>query len=395
MQTIESAISSIGRDKFRDEFWDRAVAYIPSSSGHVEEARNLLEKISCFLDRTDIRYPSLRLVKDGREIPLEDYTRELRIGPHTSHDWVVNELVFQYYQQGATIVLQMLQNSLPSFGNNVNRMEEYFGANVHVSCFITPPGAQGFTAHYDTYSFFAVQLFGKKQWSLYNSTEQLPIRDDREYEGSWDPVEPERELTLNVGDVMYVPRGRYHSALTSTEASVHATVGIFSPNWIDATKAAFAKLHAIPQMRQSIASGGEFYSDANLTATPTALLRSELNLEAGVKSLTDQVFSKHVDARVGRLHDLLSPSGGRQPQIFMRQSVPHRLEVRNSHAVLQFSNKEIALPVVVYPILLAISSKHENFEILDLPKILDHRSMQILLGRLVAEGFLRARAYAC
>src|SRR6266571_7116504 len=116
MQVIESALSSLGRERFYKQFWDKAVAYVPREGNACEETKELLDQISSFLDRTDIRYPNLRLVKDGKEIPLEDYTQELRSGPHRSHDWIVNELVFDQYQKGATIVLQMLQNSLPSFG---------------------------------------------------------------------------------------------------------------------------------------------------------------------------------------------------------------------------------------------------------------------------------------
>lgn len=394
MQAIESAIESLGRDRFRDQFWDKSVAYVPGQANSREELHKILDQISEFLDRTDIRYPSLRLVKDGSELPLEDYTRELRIGPHLSHDWIINESIFQQYQNGSTIVLQMLQNSLPSFGCTANRMEEYFEASVQVSCFITPPNAQGFTAHYDTYSFFAVQLYGEKRWSLYNATEQLPIRDDRDKEASWNPVPPEQELTLHAGDVMYVPRGRYHSALTSSTASIHLTIGIFSPNWIDAAKASFTETQASLPLRQSIPElkySGTTEMDVSLFED---LLRSQVDLKAGVRKLKNQVFEKHVDSRIGRLTDLLLLSKNEQPLSYRRQLVPYRLKIQNNQAVLQFANKEIGFPEFVSPVLVAICEQPTYFRALNLPSTLDHPSMQVLLKRLVSEGFLSATAYS-
>jgi hypothetical protein len=386
---IKSAILSIGLDKFSSKFWDKAVAFIPRTDSTNEELRDILNHISAFLDRTDIRYPSLRLVKDGKEIPLEDYTTELRIGPHSSHDLISNELVFNHYNNGATIVLQMLQNSLPSFGECVNEMEGYFSSNVNVSCFITPPEAQGFTAHYDTYSFFAVQLFGEKKWSLYNATELLPIREDRENEKPWVPTVPEKEITIGSGDVMYVPRGRYHSAVTSSSASIHLTVGIFSPNWIDITKSSLAELQFLPKFRESTLGCPSNYDDEEIRISETEqLLRSKIDLRAGIKRLDDRVFSRHVDSRKGRLHDLLILSKNELLPNYELQPIPYRLTKRLGLSVLQFADKELQFPEYIYPVISAICATKKPFKVEQLPKLLDDKSFQILLRKLVAEGFL-------
>jgi len=42
------------------------------------------------------------------------------------------------------------------------------------------------------------------------------------------------EATLRVGDVLYVPRGHVHEALTGDEVSVHPTVGVHVLRWVDA-----------------------------------------------------------------------------------------------------------------------------------------------------------------
>jgi|CXWL01.1.fsa_nt_gi hypothetical protein len=386
MRAIETAIESIGREAFHADFWDKAVAHFPGGPEQAAEARDLLNTISSFLDRTDIRYPSLRLVKDGKEIPLENYTRELRLGPHVSHDWIVNELVFHHYLQGGTIVLQMLQNSLPSYGRIANHLEQYFGANIHVSCFITPPNAQGFTAHYDTYSFFAVQIVGKKVWSLYNSTLHLPIRDDREHDESWHLVAPETELEMQTGDVLYVPRGKYHSAQTTSAASVHVSIGVFSPNWIDAARAALTELQSLPDLRQAIS---DFSSAAMRSSEAGEFVRSHLDVELGAAKLRDEVFAKHVDSRSGRLHDLLLLSDNSAMRTFETyRFLPYRLSICGTNAVLRFANKELKFPAFVYSTLIVIAEQRERFSVSELSNTLDNQSMNVLLKRLVCEGFL-------
>lgn len=389
MRAIEAAIETLGPSAFRDEFWDKEVAFVPSSDESGVELEGLLESISGFLDRTDIRFPSLRLVKDGKELPLEDYTKELRIGPHISQDWIDNERLFQQYRQGATIVLQLLQNSLPDFGRHVNAMEQLFGCNIHASCFVTPPGSQGFTPHYDTYSFFAVQLFGEKKWSLYDSTPLLPIREDRENEAPWTPVPPTKEVTLRPGDVMYVPRGRFHSAFTSTSASVHMTVGLFAVNWIDVIKSSWTTLQVDPRLRASppnLLDDKDGHSDSVLEIE--GVLRDRIDLAAGVKRIRDDVFARHVDTRRGRLLDLLRLSVAEPARACALQPIPYRLEIRNEHVYLQFANKEIRFPGYVYPVLTAICRSEPVFYIDSLPKTLDEESMYFLIRTLTEEGFL-------
>lgn len=388
MLVIERAVASLGEDRFRQEYWDRSSAYFPALADSAEVS-SVLDQISVFLDRTDIRYPSLRLAKDGAEIPLGDYTRELRLGPHQSHDWIVNELVYSQYNQGATIILQMLQNSLPSYGPIANRLESYFGANIQASCFITPPNSQGFTAHYDTYPFFAIQLFGSKDWALYDSRPLLPIRDDREDDEHWSPVPPSQELSLRAGDVLFVPRGLYHSARASALPSIHLTLGIFAPSWLDVLKASLRDIQDQPWLRESVAPGlpGGAALDAPIAEAKSRMLH-DIDLRAGIDALRHEVFARHIDTRHGRLRDVLRQDLT-SSQTYQRQSVPFTLLRNGDSIALRFGNKEIKLPSFVEP-LLEVIANGKPFVASSLPSVLDEDSTQRLLRKLLVEGFISA-----
>lgn len=158
LNIFENLIVPISLNSFMQDYWEKRHLYISGGTNRNFDDIISVSDIDEFLARTDIRHPSLRLVRGGNEIPLADYTRELRLGPHVSNDLIDNEKMFECYQAGATVVLQFLQNNIPHFGHFTNILEDQFGCNVHGSCFITPPGAQGFTSHYDTYSFFVLQI---------------------------------------------------------------------------------------------------------------------------------------------------------------------------------------------------------------------------------------------
>lgn len=384
-EAVNAAIASLGGDAlFYDKYWDKQHAFVSAGETGFDSYGAMVHELSSFLDRTDIRYPSLRIVKDGIEIASSEYTRELRLGNHTSHDWVVNEQAFAYYNEGSTIVLQMLQHSVPSFGPASNALEQRFEANIQLSSFITPPEAQGFTSHYDTYSFFAIQLFGSKKWSLYDNTARLPVRDDREASDQWKTVPATAELTLNPGDILFIPRGLYHSAKTSSGPSVHMTVGVFSPNWLDVLRDSISALKDEGQLRRSVPM-----STQTVPLEIRSHIRDNTSLEHGLRLTKDRIFNRHIDSRTGRLADLLS-FGSRGPIAFERQHVPYALSHGPTLTRLRFCGKELELPVLAKELTEFICTHQGPFRPESLPPVLDRESLDQVLSHLLQEGFLRS-----
>lgn len=385
-EAVAAAIAQLGGDaQFFDHYWDKKHGFVSSAEAGSFDHIQMVEEIGRFLDRTDIRHPSLRIVKDGIELPVAEFTRELRLGNHTSHDWVVNEQVFASFNAGSTIVLQMLQHSVPGFGLSANALERWLESNVQLSAFITPPDAQGFTPHYDTYGFFAIQLFGEKKWHLYDKTPQLPLRDDRDSSTPWTSVAATAELTLTPGDVLFIPRGLYHSANTSAESSVHMTVGIFSPNWIDVLRDAIPALTNDDRVRISLSGA----SSATIPGI-AACIRDGIDLENGIQRSKERIFHRHIDCRSGRLTELLEYRSKRYVA-FERQPVPYIVSHGLQKTHLKFCGKELQLPRVLRGLIEFICASKEPFDISSLPvSDMDAESVDLLLEHLVEEGFLRS-----
>ena len=387
-------VAPLAFSTFMSEYWEKKHLYIPGNSTNKFRQILNVDEIDKFLSRSDIRHPSLRIVQNGNEHDLGSYTKEFELGAHRSHDQIDNEKMFALYSAGATIVLQHLQHNIPGLGIFTNSLEEKFGCNVHASSFITPPAAQGFTSHYDTYSFFALQISGLKKWSIYPKTPLSPVREDRLTDKSWVPCDPIAVVTLKAGDFLYVPRGWFHSAESATETSIHLTFGFFLPTLLDIFQAAIKDMYKFEESRKTpspIESNGRLTLDKQeLSAFKDFLIRN-IDLNAGYESLQQKFSMRRIDNRNGRLADLIRLKEiDLGSVIAVRSDLPSKYRVVKSgeKIILHFSDKEIIFPAVVLETIELIESSG-GITIGSINDRIDSESRLILSKKLIEEGFLR------
>ena len=385
-------IAPLGLEAFLEEYWEKKPLFV-GAKGRPGKFSPIItvEDLSAFLSRADIRFPSLRLVKGGEELALSSYTKELRLGPHHSHDLIDNEKMYQFYNEGATIVLQFLQHNIPSFGNFTNDLEEQFGCNVQGSSFLTPPQAQGFTRHYDTYSFFVMQLAGSKRWSIYDRTPLLPIREDREDDDDrWTPIPPTDVVDLRAGDFLYVPRGWYHAPETSRESSVHITVGFFLPTWLDIIRSALAELTKTNEVRASprlLRHSNRIVVDPTEQAMFERLV-SGLDMQGGFRRLQDQYRSRRTDIRQNRLVNLLKMTemnSGTHARLVSGVLIKNASAAKGG-VTLQFIDKEIDIPAAASEFVKGLAQA-SSMPLNSIPSSLAIQSRVDLIKLLVQEGF--------
>src|SRR5262249_26034330 len=127
------------------------------------------------------------------------------------------------YMQGRTVVIMTMQQRWRTIAVLCRNLERVFHCPVHANLYLTPAGAQGFDAHFDTHEVLVLQLEGRKTWRLYGPTRTLPLVDER-FNLPRERLGQAREMELNPGDLLYVPRGHVHEAFTSQDTSVHLTV---------------------------------------------------------------------------------------------------------------------------------------------------------------------------
>lgn len=102
-----------------------------------------------------------------------------------------------------------------------------------MNLYYTPASAQGFLPHFDTHDVFILQLHGWKRWRLFGSPVVLPLVDAKHPLSLEEIPSPQAEHRLDVGDLLYIPRGFVHEAETGDSSSIHLTIGVHTTQWVD------------------------------------------------------------------------------------------------------------------------------------------------------------------
>ncbi|GFG73656.1 cupin domain-containing protein [Mycobacterium botniense] len=133
------------------------------------------------------------------------------------------------FADGYTIVLDGIEQYVRAIASLTHSIEVELNFATKVNAYITPPGSQGFVAHYDAHDVLILQIQGSKIWHLYDGADVSPHQMQRRAPVNTAELPAPTSLRLEVGDVLYLPRGRVHAAETTAQPSVHLTVGIHAP----------------------------------------------------------------------------------------------------------------------------------------------------------------------
>jgi hypothetical protein len=179
----------------------------------------------------------------------------------------VEEAKEAFAKGGFTLIIKELQSLWSSVHHVAWLLEAALGWRINVNLYMSPAGSQvplsslpplvtvclqGFEAHYDWMDGLILQLFGKKNWTIYDPPMAVYPRPDHVRRPTPDFLrlakqEPDpsattpvshtnlspQEFVLSAGDLVYVPRGLVHEATASVpsaddqeDLSLHLTFGI-------------------------------------------------------------------------------------------------------------------------------------------------------------------------
>ena len=128
-----------------------------------------------------------------------------------------------WINEGATYVINHLQRKDPVIDQFARILSAELNATININTYISAKSKQAFDTHYDRHDVFILQIYGTKEWAVFNPTTKHPLEYMNKSE---EPPEtdPYIECTLSPGDMLYIPRGHWHHAMAS-ESTVHLTVG--------------------------------------------------------------------------------------------------------------------------------------------------------------------------
>lgn len=179
---------------------------------------------------------TLRLWLDKRALPASQYTTvvpTLQGDRPRANPTKVQALM----ARGATLVANAVDTLTPELRATARMLEREFFGHASANLYCSFKGRQAFDSHYDSHEVFAVHMQGEKVWRIYegrldNPVDQpFPAPDIQQFHDRM-KGRVMFEVLMRPGDVLYIPRGQYHDALASSEASLHVTFSVHpSSGW--------------------------------------------------------------------------------------------------------------------------------------------------------------------
>ncbi len=272
-----------------------------------------------------------------------------------------------------------------------------FTQPFQTNVYMTPPGAQGFKVHYDTQDVFIVQAAGSKDWTLYESLIALPLRGQPYHSTQHEIGKPVRSFRLEGGDTLYLPRGVPHDARSTSDISLHITVGVVSQTWADVILDVVSDVCLRdPELRQSLPPG---YAGATFDRQIAEECCRKLLDQLVSQAEFGKSISGFVDEFVGSRRPLfrqqlgvMSAAGAIEldQRLKRRDFLVYSLEVDSVDAtiLLKTYGLEFRLPLVAETALRhALSTS--SFTPRELPGSLDEHGRLTLARRLMREGLVK------
>ena len=377
-----SLIAPLGKDAFFARYWEKKPFLIKRNRPDHFGSLITLADLDGLIGKRLFRDNEIRIAKDGVMKPFAAFSL---------NGIVDRSAVLREYAQGATVVFEHLNRHHLALGKALARCEAELQIPFRANSYLTPSRSTGFARHYDTHDVMVLQVAGSKTWQIYSDPLPLP-HEEQFFAPHWgDKATLIAELTLEPGDVLYLPRGYVHSASANEATSLHVTIGIRSMTLRDVTVSAMKKAALADPALRRVARFRDPRRAEALEHTRACLhaLADRVDLRALFDDVLYSMIRKRVRPMDGRLLDRLAPPAIEHgTRLQLRPDCLMHLFERNGRLSLLADGKAIAFPNGVQQALGHVRQA-DSFTAAELSS-LEHESRLILVRKLHAEGLLQA-----
>ncbi len=344
--------------EFLDSVWGVNFLHVRGRAGRFSHMMPWA-RLSEILGRHRLDFPRLRLVRDGKSLPLSSYLRRLTGGRQkTTVPRLKHAPLARHLREGATLVLDAVDELSEPVEELAKGLELFFRERVQVNLYAGWQTSRGFDLHWDDHDVFILQVAGRKRWSVYGQTRPRPLVNDIE-KAERPGHEPLWEGTLEDGDLLYIPRGWWHVAEPLAEPTLHLTVGVHNRTGLDLLRWLSDQVRASELFRQDLPR----LASTTERAAHNARLREEL-VAAWDDSLLER-FYEDLDARAeprARVSlpwmatpDATPPEGGTIVRLLAPR--PFRLEASNGVVEFDAMGQHWRFAEGALPVLRALSER--------------------------------------
>jgi lysine-specific demethylase/histidyl-hydroxylase NO66 len=251
---LQSIVAPITLEEFYKEYWEKKPLHVQATDKNksryadllsLESIKSMTKNHSMYYGK-DLNVTKYKKGSDGikRRFTLDklpESNGDNNKNNNSDPEAIMAETpeLWSNYDSGCTIRLLCPHKHNNAVQSLLSTLETEFQCMVGANAYLTPPrSSQGFAPHYDDIEAFCLQLQGSKRWKVYEPTLALPRTSSEDFT----PEEVESlklvmDITLEEGDLLYMPRGWIHQACTlkdNNQHSLHLTVSAMQQwAWVD------------------------------------------------------------------------------------------------------------------------------------------------------------------
>lgn len=391
IKDFESLISPLDVKSFANEYWGKKVLHI--ERGDREYYHSLLTKdgVDDIIFHGRPKGPSLRIVKN--QVPLHPQKYENLDGSIN-----INQM-YTAYADGYSIIIHEIQRFSKPIARLCANLQKEFNFRTLGEMFLTPKNQKALAPHYDAHDVFVVQLEGTKYWRLYDKVYEMPLVDSQQPVFDRKNLSNVREIKLEAGDVLFIPRGVPHEASTQDESSLHLSIGVHPMQWLDLVNVALADLAQTDlELRKPLPLG---YSNQNKMNEDFRSMAQE-KLSSIIEKATTKVnayssvrlLSENLRLTQGSFADGHFAHLDKLDDVDINTSLRHReamnietMEIAGFSRIL-FPGNVVKGPAAIYPCFEFIANAKEGFRVSEIPLVNDEGKIKIA-KRLIRGGLLK------
>jgi quercetin dioxygenase-like cupin family protein len=291
--------------EFFHTYFNKRVLYRPG--GVTGDPRQILSiaDMDDIVHQEGMRSSLLRMLGNGVPAIGEQLTSrlEMRREGKTLDDAIDSGRIYAHFRAGKTLIHGGLNLTRPNLRTLARSMTDRLAAKSEVVAFLTPAGQRG-AAHSDPTDVYVVQLEGTKRWQIWATPQVRRAGDDKDSFPSL--PEPDLDLSLQPGDVLYIPHGTPHRAAAEESVSLHLTVVAGPRMWAH---------HLLSAVQDILHNGPEFWDTPYLDDASPEEMASKIEQLIGRLRTVDAAAELERARREGR-----SFRGVRQDVLFQEMA---------------------------------------------------------------------------
>jgi len=237
ISSLAELLDPMTPETFRAEYLHKKLLHV----------RGRPEKFASVLDWSDINrmlamdvwtQQTLQLHLDKNRAPSGAYCVNASNRDHQPVMRPDPDKVRELMGRGATLLLNEVETLAPGVLALVDVIQRDLGAKSSANLYFSRKERKGFDSHCDRHDVFAVQIYGTKRWNIYQGQLDRPIEHaifQNVPQIEYDRLKGEvaEVVEMNPGDLLYLPRGKFHDAMTTGDVSVHLAVSSNEPLGLD------------------------------------------------------------------------------------------------------------------------------------------------------------------